>query len=310
MSKKYFLIINPTAHSGRARRDGEKIIALFKERGADFDFEWTKKKEDAISIAHQATCKGYQILVAIGGDGTICEVISGIFAAEVTSRPKLGVIHVGTSPDFNKNHGIALDIEGAAEALFSNNTKIIDIGKVTYRQDLEGGQQRIGFFASNANFGVGPLVVGKSNSRYRKYLGDFLGTLTALLVSLVGFRKVDFSVEIEGKKRTFNKLINLTVGKDPYIGSGMRIFSEIKPDDGKFYIFSIERKTSWSKFLMSIPKLYNGNFLEYSGAALQYASEITINACPQYPFIECDGDIKGYLPAKIEILPKALAIVV
>ena len=70
------------------------------------------------------------------------------------------------------------------------------------------------------------------------------------------------------------------------------------------------RKTSRLNFLSSIPKFYIGNFLDYRGADINYAKIIEIDYCRSYPLIEFDGDIKGYLPAKIEVLHKSLEVIV
>jgi YegS/Rv2252/BmrU family lipid kinase len=308
-TKKYFLIINPTAHSGRAYIQGKKIISILKNKNIDFDFTWTKRKTDAIEIATMIIKEKYNTVVACGGDGTICEIISGLFKNnELGPKPKLGVLHIGTSPDFNKYHCIPTKLEEAIDTLLRGKTKSIDIGKITYYSEPQRKNKTIAYFASNVNVGLGPLIAARANARYRKYLGDTLGTLSAMLISLIGFKKFNLQIALDGKEQNFNRLINLTVGKDPYLASGMRILTLIKPDDARLYVLSIEH-TTWKTLLSSLFKLYVGNFLSYPGAKLEYAKQVKIDLCQEYPLIEFDGDVKGYLPATIEILPKALEII-
>ncbi len=307
---KYFLIMNPNAHSKKAGQSCEKIISLLKKMKVDFGYRYTQRAGDAIVFAKDAAKQRAQAVVAVGGDGTICEVINGLFAENAkTTKPKLGVLHVGTSPDFNKNHGIPIGIEDAIKALLQGKTKLIDIGKITYFSGPYGKEESTAYFASNVNVGLGPLVAKKANSRYRRYLGDVLGTLSATLISLIGFKTMSLSINADGKKEDFTRLINLTVGKDPYLASGMRVFNKILADDARMYVLSIQKK-SWIALLSSIPKLYLGNFLEYAGAKITYARKIDIGCSLEYPLVEFDGDVKGYLPACIEVLPEALEVIV
>ena len=309
LGKKYFLILNSTARSGKAQKDCERIISILNNKKIDFDFTWTKKKADAIDIASKACGDNHKIVVAVGGDGTICEVISGLFRNNETSpKPKLGVLHIGTSPDFNKYHNIPLKLEEAIDTLLQGKTKLIDIGKITHFSDEQRNKEVTSYFGSNVNVGLGPLIAGRANSRYRKFLGDTLGTLTAMLVSLMGFKKMDLHISIDEQDQYFKNLINLTVGKDPYLASGMRVLSPIRPDDARLYVLSMTL-TSWMDFLTNINKLYKGNFLDYKGASLTYGTEIKINLNSQYPLVEFDGDVKGYLPATIKVIPKALELI-
>lgn len=302
--------MNPAAYSGRAGKQYKKIISEFKKRDIAFESKWTQAPSDAINLAKEAKKQNCTTVVAVGGDGTICEVISGLFDTnEIGAKPKLGVLHVGTSPDFNRYHKIPTNIEDAIQILLQGKTKLIDIGKITYYPDPNREKETVSYFASNVNVGLGPQIAKRANSRYRKYLGDFLGTLSATLTSVLGFRPMDLYVKIDGKEMQFKQLINLTIGKDPYLASGMRVPSQIKPDDTRMYVLSI-KKTSWINLFSSIPKLYLGNFLDYKGADISYAEKIEIDYNQKYPWIEFDGDIKGYLPAKIEIMHKALEIIV
>jgi len=329
---KYFLIMNPTARSGRAKKSCQAILSLLKEKGAFFDFRWTEKSADAITLAQEAARSNYETVVAVGGDGTICEVISGLFTplevrtngAAITSgdllltgfkeettlpRPKLGIIHVGTSPDFNKYHHIPTNAKEAIEVLLKGKTKFIDVGKISYFASPGKEKEITSYFASNVNIGLGPQIAQKANSRFRKYLGDFLGTLTALLTSLMTFKKFPLKINIDGQAQNFKSLINLTLGKDPYLASGMRLPAETSPQEGKIYVLSIEARSLFG-LLINLPKLYRGNFMDYKGARIAYAKKVEIDCCQQYPLIEFDGDVKGYLPARIEVLPKSLEIIV
>ena len=268
----------------------------------------TSGPEEATAYAEEGIKQGWDVIVAVGGDGTICEVISGFFTDPSYARKaKLGVWHVGTSPDFNRYHNIPVKPDKAIEVLLSKKTKIIDVGKVTYMKSKT--EKAVSYFGSNVNVGLGPLIANRANARHRKYLGDFLGTLCALLGGLVQFKGLSLNVKIDGKEMDPQHLLNLTVGKDPYLASGMKVFSDIKSNDGRLYVLSIQKKSLFS-VAANIHKLYRGNFLEYDGACISYGKEVEITCSSDDALVEFDGDAKGYLPAKVEVLNKSLEVIV
>ena len=304
---RYYLIMNPTCRSGKGCRHFDRIISSFRALG-ETDIHYTSGYEDATHACSKAIEQGYDVIVAVGGDGTINEVLNGFFIEEdYDAKAKLGVVHVGTSPDFNQYHKIPTDVDEAVRVIARGNTKRIDLGKVDFT-DIKG-QKIVRYFASNANIGLGPLVANKANSRHRKYLGDFLGTLVATLGSLMKFKPVRLSVKIDDEAPiTFDNQINVTIGKDPYIASGMRVFHDITPDDGKLYMLSVESKGLLA-LLARIPDLYIGNFLKYKGASLRYLKSVVIEGDKEQ-LVEFDGDVKGYLPAVVSVVPKAMEVIV
>ena len=300
----YFLIYNPTSRQGKSKKDFDKIITILKNKDINFDYSITKQKDGAISLAKQVS-KDYDVIVAVGGDGTICEVITGIMSRK-KPLPKLGVMHIGTSPDFNRFHNIPVKIEQAMNTLLKGKTKKIDIGKISHL-DLNK-KNTISYFGSSVNVGLGPNIASKSNGRYREYLGDLLGTLLSTLVSLTQYKKSDFRLKVDDNDRLLKNVINITIGKDPYIASGMRIPLDMDPDNGKMYILSITGRSKIS-LLLNLWRLYIGNILNSSDAKLEYCKIIKLSDNKINPKIEFDGDFRGYLPATIEILPTALEVI-
>ncbi|MFH1542421.1 MAG: YegS/Rv2252/BmrU family lipid kinase [bacterium] len=308
MSKDFFLVINPTSNSGRAKKKIPRIISLFQEQKLSFDYQVTKQPFEATELAAKAAKEGWQTVVAVGGDGTICEVISGLLRnSGQKAKTKFGVLHIGTSPDFNRYHGIPTDLAQAVQVLAKGKSKIIDIGRVEYVDFNK--QKKISYFGSNVNIGLGPQIANKANARNRTYLGDFLGTLLAVFQSLAGFRPFDLRVNIDGQYKLFANLLNFTVGKDPYLASGMKVSLPISADDGRLFILSIAKKSLLST-LVNLPKLYAGNILEYEAARVSYAKKVIIEAPGPNSLVEFDGDTNGYLPATVEVLPRALEVIV
>lgn len=304
---KYFLIYNPTSRQGRSQADFQKIIAILNKREADFDYVLTRKKDEAIDLARRVNKKDFDVVVPVGGDGTICEVITGLMLQHEITRPLMGALHIGTSPDFNRYHQIPFKIEEAIDVLLGGKTKKIDIGKITHK-DLFNEGEVTSYFGSSVNIGLGPYIASKSNGRYRKYLGDFLGTLSSTLVSLARYKPIDLRLNVDGKEKDTPNLFNLTIGKDPYLASGMRIPMDFSENNGMMYLLSIQGRHK-VPLIANLWRLYAGNILNYSGAKLSFCNEVDIKA-DKLERIEFDGDFRGYLPAKIEIMPKSLEILV
>lgn len=305
---RYYLVMNPSSKSGKGKKTCEKILSIFTAKKITFDYKMTNGQEEAISIAEEAIKNNWNVIVAVGGDGTISEVISGFFSNIPDGhKAKLGVLHIGTSPDFNRYHNIPVNLNSAINTLLEGKSRLIDVGKITYMKTH--AKKNISYFGSNVNIGLGPLIASKANSRYRQYLGDFLGTLCATLISLINFKGLNLDIKIDGQRNNTHTLINLTVGKDPYLASGMRVFSDITPDDGRLYILSV-KKASYISLLANIPRLYIGDFLKFNGARIEYGKEIEIDNEEHNAYVEFDGDMRGYLPAKIEVVPKALEVIV
>lgn len=307
---KIFLVMNPSSRSGRGRRNWRPVFDALKAAGVEFGYGMTEKALDGTFLAERACAAGYDIVAAVGGDGTICEVVTGLIDP-VTSKargPKLGVLYSGTSPDFNKYHGLSLDMAGAVRVLLNGKSKLIDVGRVIHRgENKMGVEPRIDFFVGNVNIGIGAAVARQANSGNRKILGDVLGTLSGLVHSIGTYRPTDFTVRIDGQESTFSSLINMTIGKNPYIASGMRVMHDISDDDGRLYCLSVSG-FSIPELMLNLPRLYLGDFLAHDKVSLSYCTRVDIDFNPQYPEIEFDGDPRGFLPASVEVVPGCLEV--
>jgi diacylglycerol kinase family enzyme len=305
---KHLLIANPTARSGRAKKDIEKVKEEFERRDMEYDLAITKFKDHAMEVAFNGAGSGsYDILVPLGGDGTICEVITGIlrFTEGKEIPVKMGVVHIGTSPDFNRFHSIPTGIIPQVDMIEKGVSKRVDIGRARIRS-LEGGED-IFYFGSSVNLGLGSDIASRSNSRYRRYLGDTLGTLLSTMVSLSTYRRSDFKGTIDEEEFHFKDVINLTVGKDPHIASGMRIPIEMKEDNGRMYCLSISGR---SKLLViaNLWRMYKGDIRDYNGALFRHCREFNV-VSNRNNKVEFDGDHRGFLPVRVDVIPKALEVI-
>ncbi|TGE36325.1 diacylglycerol kinase [Desulfosporosinus fructosivorans] len=312
---RYLLIMNPGSGGG-SKEKVEKILTIFQQSRLEFDYKLTDTLEDAYTLSVEGNTKGYDVIVAVGGDGTINRVINGFYDSEGRriSSSKLGVIHIGTSPDLCNSYNIPLDIEQALNTVFAGKSQEISIGKITYTcaydQGLEGQpiqplskinrNVQTSYFACCANFGLGASVARSANSGIRKYIGDYAGTFASLIKTLFEYKPNHFSVRFDGQSEVLEKVYNISVGKTTYIASGIKVKNQLTLGDKRFYALTI-KEIGWADWFNVLLKLYRGKrFGNTKSMSLQYASSIEVYGNSKNPEIEFDGDPRGFLPCVIE----------
>ncbi len=294
---KYYFIMNPGSKGGYSQKEFRLIHQILTQNHIGYDYAITKDLDDAYTLSVQANQKDYDVIVAVGGDGTINRVLNGFYDqnGKRNSKAKFGVIYTGTSPDFCKSYNIPLKIDKALYTLIKGNVKSIGIGKIAFKDNVK-------YFACCANIGLGATLAGYANSGIRKYVGDKLGTFLSLMKTLCVYRPVTvklvrqklsketLSNEIPSNKERTNENIshvyNISVGKTYYVASGLKINNELKENEPMFYVLIIKDHP-----LKSICTLYAGKSLP-----LEYAHEITIEGDAA---VEFDGDEGGKLPCTI-----------
>lgn len=319
---RFFLIMNPGSGGGKSRKNFNKIFTNFTTNGINFDHGLTNTLEDAYYLSVEANKKGYDVIVAVGGDGTINRVLNGFYDSNGrrSSDSKLAVIHTGTSPDFCKSYGIPLEINQALHTVFMGNSTKIFPGKITYtpfhNQALDGKplsknyeKAKISYFGCCANFGLGASVARIANSGVRKYLGDYVGTFYALLQTLFNYQPGNFNVSFDGQEKLLEKVYNISIGKTTYIASGIKVNNDLSPGDTGFYNLIVQN-LGWAGLLGVIRKIYSGKrFANDDIISLGYAHLIEVYGSNKNPELEFDGDPRGFLPCAIEAALEPLDLI-
>jgi diacylglycerol kinase family enzyme len=318
---KYFFVLNPGSAGGKSRRHFSAVLEAARQRRVTFDFEICRSLDQACDLSRKANLSGYDVVVAVGGDGTINSVLNGFYdeKGKRISEASLGVLHTGTSPDFCRSYAIPCQLDSALELLFSGCAKKILVGKITLaklRDPAFDGRPISGdasfhtrYFACCANIGLGASVARYANNGIRKWLGDSPGTLVSIAKSLARFEQTSFSVVSDGKAQTLRRLVNLAVGRTFHVASGIKVRSELKEDDRRFYCLAIHdlRLVDVAPCLVS---LYSGKELRNARyARLGYCSSIHVLGNSLHPEVECDGDPQGFLPCLIETAADRLDVI-
>jgi YegS/Rv2252/BmrU family lipid kinase len=305
--KDIYLIMNPGSRSGKSRQSFNRIIQLISQSGKSFDYQTTTCLEDAFRLSRDANLAGYKTIVAIGGDGTINGVINGFFDehGKRLSDAKFGVIYTGTSPDFNKSYNIPLDVDKAVETILKGLSVEIKVGRIAFG----GPSTNTRYFVCCANIGLGAQLARKANSGIRKKLGDFGGTLTALIGLLATFKPFVLIVREDDKRDVLNRMINLSVGITPYIASGIQVPILFPSPKKEFYKMSVGN-LSLSKTLPLLRRVYGGKpFQNTDYLSLANTGHLELSS-PTDIEVEADGDPVGFLPCTIGFARDGLELLV
>src|SRR3989339_766180 len=308
---KYYLILNPTAQSGRGKKLWPEIFSLLDREKLAYEIGTYTYAGHSVVLAQEAALTGkYQGIVAIGGDGTINEVLNGLRQAcqllnSTQTLPAFGIIYTGTSPDICKYHKIPLKMTEAVANLKRHRVVMIDVGEVIYKKN---STDQTSWFLCSVNLGIGASVADGSNSGLRRYFGDLLGTFFSIILSVLKYKQANLKVRFDGQEMLFEKTLNMAIGKNPLIASGVKVDVEVLPDDGKMYLFSINNMGLLS-LLFNVKKIYDGSLHRLPSNKLIFINSFACDYSSAAPDVEFDGDPQGKLPCSIKLLPKKIGLI-
>jgi len=304
--QKIIVIINPASSAGRTGRRQREILAAIESRfGRRFSLFVTKRPTDATSSAREASLRGIELVIAVGGDGTIQEVVNGLMDASRASdrRPQLGIINAGTGHGFAQSLGLPAGLEAQCAGIASGSIRRVDIGRVAFSESTGRPVER--YFVNECQAGIGGVVVEKVQSGHKK-LGGFLGFGLATLATALSYpnRFIRFSLD-DGPERS-GTFIGIVAANGHAMAGGMRLAPRATVEDGELDILLMHGQTLVER-LRNFPKIYSGTHLESPKFGYLRGRSISLTSEDQVPF-EADGEPFGHLPCRIEVVPAALEI--
>jgi diacylglycerol kinase (ATP) len=249
-------------------------------------------------LAAQAA-QEYELLVAVGGDGTVNEVANGIAGLV---GPELAVIPRGTGRDFVRTFGIGAKFEEAVRIALEGRTRTIDAGRVDYRS--WSGEERTSWFANVASAGMSGAIAKRANES-SKVLGGKLSYLAAILAVFARWEVTDVRVSVDDAERS-GPMHDVVVANGAYFGGGLHICPAALPDDGLFDVLLIGHLTK-AELGLTLPKAYKGRHLPHPKAELLRGRRVTIDAAAPLP-VELDGEQPGTTPATFSVVPDGLRL--
>jgi len=293
------LICNARAGRGGVAKCLPEIEEHLKKRDLEYEVRYTEGRGDATRIAREAIHSGSRFLAAVGGDGTLHEVVNGMIENDRAINPEavFGVVAAGTGSDFIKTFGIPAMPGHAVAHLDGNESFPIDIGKITY---MENGKETVRYFANIAQVGIGAEVVDRA-SRLPRWLGP-----TVYLVAFwLAVRKYKASgVEVDLVDRTYEgRMNNMVVANGQFFGGGMKVAPKAAPTDGVLDI-QIDH-TAKKEALSMIQKVHKGTHVPHP--QIEEAKRVKVSIDGKSPLlIEADGEVLGRTPATFELLKELL----
>lgn len=298
------LIFNPAADRGRAGQTASDLRALIDEHGGA---KWTATEypNHAAEIAARAADEGYDVVAALGGDGTVHEIINGLMKIPAQRRPALGIIPIGSGNDFAGGAGVLRPAAEAVESLFAGQTKPVDIGSI------RDGTGRMEYWDNTVGIGFDAAVNLQSRRITRLY--GFAMYLTATILTIIqNYDAPLMEVRWDGGQVKKNILM-FTVGNGPREGGGFNTTPASKMDDGQLDFVFIDRVSRPMMFRL-IPEVMNGTHGRFKQVTLGVTTKLSISADRALP-IHTDGEVFAPYEAnvrqvEIEIVPKAIRLII
>jgi len=295
------VIVNP--HAGK-RRVGDEIPELertLRARGLPYDLLTTAGPGDATRFARDALEAGGRFVVAVGGDGTVHEVVNGMMdgGRPVVDDPVLGVVAAGSGCDLVRTFGLPGDVTRSCQHLVGENTYPLDVGVLMYTD--ADGSSRTRYFPNVAEAGLGGAVAARAE-RLPAWLGRGK-YFAAFWLTLPRFKVTN--VRVRADKRTYEgPAIMIIVGNCQYYGGGMKISPRSYPGDGVLDVLLFVGPRSDAFTLL--PRVYRGEHVPHPHIReFRVKDTLTIEADRPLP-IEADGEVLGTTPATFRVVPHAI----
>jgi len=295
-----FFIVNPSAAGGRAgRRWTEEIVPRLQV--SHENVVTTAYPGHAAELARSAA-ESHAPIIAVGGDGTVHEVVSGLMAVQ-RHRPPLGILPLGTGNDIARSVGLRSG-EDALKALERAHTRPLDLIRVDC---LEESVSVTRFACLTASAGISAMVIRSLRPWMKRWLGSENAYMLATLIALVRYRPSQMQVQWPDGDFT-GKLLMVNVGNAEYeSGGGMRMSPGARIDDGMVNI-SIIRAAPLPRLLRKLPGIRTGAHIHEPEVVYFLAARVQVDSDPPVG-IQMDGDIRGHTPATFTVLPHALQVI-
>lgn len=300
MAKRYKLIFNPIANLGRAWANAAELRPIAEEFGGA-DWTGTVYPTHAIELARQAGEQGYDVVVAMGGDGTVHEVVNGLMQIPAERRPLLGVVPLGSGNDFSHALGISEKPAQALRQVFTGAAVSADLGLV---RDEQGRQQ---YWCNAVGIGVDTMVT--LHTRKIRWLHGFPVFVAATLQTIF-FDNIIFRLEMQTENEAINEEMMLLVlcngGRE---GGGFQIAPQASATDGLLDYLKVNRVSRF-KMLTTMLEVMKGTQGRLPHCKLGNFTRLTLKG-DRPLFIHVDGEIYAsdkttVRQIEVEILPGAI----
>ncbi len=300
---KYTFIVNPAAGKGKVRKVLVALSRQLKRRAVPHILTITESAGQATELSKNSTS---DVVVAVGGDGTVNEVANGLMGSDKV----LGIIPSGSGNDLVKSLGISRKFDGALDALLAERTKRIDAATVECKRHSANAPDvsfTRRFFVNGVGIGFDAAVANRTNEM--KFLSGIAVYVLAVFQTLGKYKAPLFEMTFDGVESKARKLL-IAIGNGTCAGGGFYLTPRAKVDDGLLDICLLD-DFAIPSIMMIMPKVMRGAHESSRGVKMQRARRISINAEDPF-FVHADGEIVGRDVNSVEIavVPDALNVIV
>jgi YegS/Rv2252/BmrU family lipid kinase len=299
MPRKVKLILNPVANHGRSLQVAADLRPLMAEYHADWS--GTDYPGHAAELARLAGEQGYDLVAAVGGDGTVHEVINGLMQVPEKKRPALGIVPLGSGNDFAHILGVPDDPAEALQSALKGSPHVLDVGRV---RDQNGREE---FFNNTLGIGFDGVVTIRSRKITRVH-GFMMYFVAVVQTIILNFKPMNLHVETDSESWDLPTLM-LTLGNGPREGGGFLVTPDARLDDGLLHYATI-RKISRLMMFRLIPEVMKGTHGRFKPVRMGTCRKMAVSSdVPLY--VHADGEIYAGFGTdirrlEVEILPGAV----
>ncbi|HOV74427.1 MAG TPA: FAD-dependent oxidoreductase [Candidatus Hydrogenedentes bacterium] len=301
-------IVNPHAWGDRTGALWPRIESSLAHAIGPVEAVFTDSPMAAKRLAAKALKEGMEQIIAVGGDGTINEVINGFFENGIPINPDavLAVLTSGTGRDFRRTYGMPEGVDEQIERMAASELRTIDLGKLTFIN--EQGAEETRYFGNIASFGLsGATDRAVNRLKFAKRFGGKFAFFVGMLKALLMYRNQPVRIQIDD---VFDKVLRVStaaVCNGQYFGGSMHIAPQAVPDDGLFDVVIIH-DLSLPTLLRNVGTIYRGEHVANEHVTIVRGRRITalpVEGAGEV-LLDVDGEAPGRLPATFEIVPAAI----
>ncbi len=310
------MIVNPRSSGGKTGRIFDQMRAPIERAIGPFDTIFTERGRHAVEIAREAALLGAPLMIVVGGDGSIHEVVNGLMEArDRGAKPtRLGIIGQGTGGDFRRTLGMEHRLDRYCAAIAGGKTRRVDVGRISYAG--HDGKPGHAFFINILSVGLGGLVdrlVAEASRGLGGTVAYFSASLRGLVQSELGVLgcKITFKGETREEEITTR---SMAICNGRYFGSGMMVAPMAALDDGVFEVVDLGKAPKARFAFVSSTRIYSGEHIGHPDVRHFPCEKIEIElknkAIADRFLLDVDGEQLGKLPLTIELMPGALEVLV
>lgn len=304
---KWFVIVNPISGSGKGLDDFPLISKLLRDNGIRCEAVFTEHKCHATELTVSAVTAGYRHIIVVGGDGTLHEVVNGLFIQQVVtpSEVTIAVIAVGTGNDWIRMYGLPTRYSAVIRAIKEGYTFLQDVAAVEYE---ESRYRQTRYMANVAGVGFDAAVIKRGQvMRSRGRSGASL-YIRALVNTFFRYKPTGTKIWVDDRLLYNNLLFSAAIGVGKYNGGGIQQLPAAVADDGLLDVTLI-KPLHWWHILFRLRYFFNGAIYSIGHVQHLQGSKIRIESSPEI-MLEIDGELLGASPVEIRVLHRAVKVVV